>query len=230
MPEKLTLKVSDGSEMLTYAAKPKGTPKAGVIVIQEAFGITDHIKRCADRFAQEGYLVISPEVFHRSAAPGFVTGYGDFELVKAHYMALTLMSLEMDMKACYGWLKDQGVQKVGSVGYCLGGRVSYLANSVLPLSAAVSYYGRIAPDLLDRAKHQHAPILLFWGGADKGIPAADAQAAVNALREAKKPFTNVEFSEAGHGFNCDDRPDSFHAEASEQAWGITLSFFKKHLG
>jgi carboxymethylenebutenolidase len=228
MSEKVILKESDSSEMQAYVAKPQGTPKAGVIVIQEAFGVTAHIQRCADHFAKEGYLAISPEVFHRSAPAGFTTGYGDFELVKGHYGALTLTGLELDMKAAYGWLKDNGVQKVGSVGYCLGGRVSYIANSALPLNAAVSYYGRIAPDFLDRAKDQHAPVLFFWGGADKGIPVADAQAAVNALREAKKIFTTVEFSEAEHGFNCDDRP-SFNAEASEQAWGITLSFFQKHL-
>jgi carboxymethylenebutenolidase len=222
------LKVSDGSEMHAYAANPKGTPKAGVILSLEVFGITDHIKRCADRFAQEGYLVIVPELFHRSAAAGFTLGYGDFEKVKPHYMALTTAGLEADMKACYGWLKDQGMQKIGSVGYCLGGRVSFLANSILPLDAAVSYYGRIAPDLSDRAKDQHGPLLLFWGGSDKGIPVADAQAAVGAVRAAGKPFINVEFSQAEHGFNCDDRP-SFNPEASEQAWDITLSFFKKHL-
>jgi len=229
MSEKVTLKVSDSSEMLSYVARPKNAPQAGVIVIQEAFGITDHIKRCADHFAQEGYLAISPEIFHRTAPAGFTVGYTDFEQVKAHYGAMTLTGLELDMKACFGWLKDNGIQKVGSVGYCLGGRVSYIANSTLPLNAAVSYYGRIAPDLLDRAKDQHGPILLFWGGADKGIPVADAQAAANSLRAAKKPFTNVEFSEAQHGFNCDDRPAVFNAEASEQAWGITLAFFKKHL-
>ncbi len=229
MSEKIALKVSDGSEMLTYVPKPKGTPKAGVILSLEVFGITDHIKRTADRFAREGYLVIVPELFHRSAAAGFTLDYGDFEKVKPHYMAITPAGLEADLKACYGWLKDQGVEKVGSVGYCLGGRVSFLANSILPLNAAVSYYGRVAPDLLDRAKDQHAPVLFFWDGADKGIPAADAQAAVNAVRSAGKPFINVEFSQAEHGFNCDDR-SSFNAEASEQAWGITLSFFKKHLG
>src|ERR1700677_1133349 len=189
MPEKLTLKISDGSEMLAYCPKPQGTPTAGLIVIQEAFGVTPHIQRVCDRFAKEGYWVISPEIFHHTAHPGFTAGYDDFESVKSHYTALTLPRLEADMKACFGWLENNGVRKIGSVGYCLGGRVSYIANSALPLSAAVSYYGRIAPDLLDRAKDQHAPILLFWGGADKGIPVADAQAAVNALREAKKIFT-----------------------------------------
>ena len=228
MSEKITLKVSDGTEMLTYVARPQGAPKAGVILNLEVFGITDHIKRTADRFAREGYLVIVPESFHRTTPAGFTAAYTDFEIIKPHMVALTTPGFEADLKSCFDWLKSQGVQKIGSVGYCMGGRVSYIANSILPLDAAVSYYGRIAPDLLDRAKDQHGPILLFWGGADKGIPPVDAQAAVSAIRAEGKSFINVEFSQAEHGFNCDDRP-SFNAEASEQAWGITLSFFKKHL-
>jgi carboxymethylenebutenolidase len=229
MPEIVPLEIADGSEMRTYAARPARKPKAGLIVIPEAFGITPHILRVADVFAKKGYLTISPEIFHRTAHAGFVADYADFESVKSHYTALTLPGLEMDMKACFHWLENNGQKKIGSVGYCLGGRVSYVANSVLPFSAAVSYYGRIVPDLLDRAKNQHAPLLLFWGGADKGIPPKDTQAVADALRAAGKPFTHVEFSQAQHGFNCDDRPANFNAEASEQAWSITLAFLKKHL-
>jgi carboxymethylenebutenolidase len=228
MAEKVTLKVSDGTEILTYVARPQKQAKAGVIVLQEAFGITDHIKRVTDRFAHEGYLAIAPELYHRTAPPGFAAKYGEFETVKPHSSALTLPNLEADTKTAFDWLKSQGVGKIASVGYCQGGRVSYIANSTLPLSAAVSYYGRIAPDLLDRAKDQQAPIVLFWGGLDKGISIEGARAVSDALRTAGKPFTHIEFSDAQHGFNCDDRP-SFHPEASEQAWGITLTFFKKHL-
>jgi carboxymethylenebutenolidase len=228
MPETITVKVSDGTEISAYTARPLGQPKAGVIVFQEAFGVTDHIKRVTDRFAHEGYLSIAPELYHRTAPAGFAAKYGDMETVKPHSSALTLPNLEADAKAAFDWLKSQGVSKIASVGYCQGGRTSYIANSTLPLSAAASYYGRIAPDLLDRAKDQRAPIILFWGGADKGIPLENARAVADALRTAGKPHTHIEFSEAQHGFNCDDRP-SFNPEASEQAWGITLTFFKKHL-
>jgi carboxymethylenebutenolidase len=214
--------------MAAYVPKPHGTPKAGLLVIQEAFGITAHMKRVCDRFAKEGYLVISPELFHRTAPAGFTLGYDNFDLIKPHTNALTPAGMELDVKAAYGWLKDNGVQKIGSVGYCMGGRVSFLANSTLPLSAAVSYYGRIAPEFLDRAKDQHGPLILFWGGADKGIPVETARTVADALKAAGKPFSHVEFSEAQHGFNCDDRP-SFHPESSEQAWSMTLAFFKKHL-
>ena len=228
MSETITLKVSDGSEMAAYVARPQGSPKAGVILNLEVFGITDHIKRTADRFAREGYLVIVPESFHRNAPAGFTAAYGDFEAIKPYIAALTTPGFEAAQKSCFDWLKSAGVQKVGSVGYCMGGKVSFLANAILPLDAAVSYYGRIAPDFLDRAKDQHGPVLLFWGGADKGIPIENARAAADALKAAGKSFSHVEFSEAEHGFNCDDR-SSFHPEASEQAWGMTLTFFKKHL-
>lgn len=228
MSEKVQLAVSDNTTMQAHIFRPQGKPQAGLILIQEAFGVTAHIRRCAERFAQAGYLVIAPEMFHRSAAPGTEIAYGDFEKVKPHFGALTPEGLQADIQASFDWLKKEAVAKIGSVGYCLGGRVSFLANSFLPLAAAVSYYGRIAPDLVDKAKDQHSPILLFWGGKDKAIPAEHSQAAVNALRAAGKPFTTVEFSEAEHGFNCDDRP-SFNPEASEQAWELTLQFFKKHL-
>ena len=226
--EKIILTLPDNSQMQTYVMHPKGKPKAGIILIQEAFGVTAHIRRCVSRFAEEGYLVIAPEVFHRTAPIVAEFAYDNFEVIKPHYMGMTPEGIQADLKTCFDWLKSNGVHKVGSVGYCLGGRVSYIANSFLPIDAAVSYYGRIAPDLLDKAKDQHGPILLYWGGADKGIPPKDAQAAVAALRAAGKAFTNVEFSQADHGFNCDDRP-MFNAEASEQAWGLTLAFFKKHL-
>lgn len=227
--EKITLTLPDGSQMQTYVMHPKGKPKAGIILIQEAFGVTAHIRRCVARFAEEGYLVIAPEIFHRTAPAGAEFAYDNFEVIKPHYMAITPEGLQADLKVSFDWLKSNSVKKFGSVGYCLGGRVSYTTNSFLPMDAAVSYYGRIAPDLLDKAKDQHGPILLFWGGADKGIALSDARSVADALRSAQKPYTHVEFSQAEHGFNCDDRP-SFNAEASEQAWGLTLAFFKNHLG
>lgn len=228
MSEQVHLALPDGSQMQAYVIKPKGKPKAGIILVQEAFGVTAHIRRCVSRFAEEGYLVIAPEMFHRTAHAGAEFKYDNFEAIKPHYSAMTTPNIEADIKVCYDWLKANGASKIGSVGYCLGGRVAYIANSFLPLDAAVSYYGRIAPDLVEKAKDQHGPLLLFWGGSDKGIPAEQAHAAVEALRAAGKRYTTVEFSDAQHGFNCDDRP-SFNPEASEQAWGMTLDFFKKHL-
>jgi carboxymethylenebutenolidase len=228
MSEKVTLILPDNSTMQCYVLRPKGKPKAGIILAQEVFGITAHLRRCVARLVEEGFLVIAPELFHRTAHAGAEFSYNDIEVVKVHFQAITVPNLEADIKTAYDWLKENKVAKVGIVGYCLGGRVSFLANASLPLGAAVSYYGRVPAELLPKAKDQSGPILMFWGGADKGITPADVQAQVEALRAAGKVFTNVEFSEAQHGFNCDDRP-SFNQEASEQAWALTLAFFKKHL-
>lgn len=231
MSEKIMLKVSDGTEVQAYVARPESKPKAGLLLFQEAYGVNPHIRKVCDRFAAEGYLVVAPELFHRTAAAGFEIPYGtDFTVIMPHYQAITEAGFAADAKACFNWLKSSGqVTKIGAVGYCLGGRCSYLANATLPLEAAVSYYGgRIVPQHLPQAKDQHGPLLLYWGGLDKNILPDHVKSLTDALRAAGKTFTNVEFSYADHAFNCDDR-SNFNAEASQQAWALTLAFFKKHL-
>ena len=108
----------------------------------------------------------------------------------------------------------------------MGGRISFLANASLPLRAAASYYGGgIAPALLDRAANLHAPMLFFWGGLDKHIPAEQRNAVIDAVRSAGKSYANVEFSDADHGFNCDERA-SYQPRAARQAWALLLEFLK----
>jgi carboxymethylenebutenolidase len=231
MAEKILLKTSDATELQAYVARPEGKPRAGLILLQEAYGINSHIRKVCDRFAAEGYLVVAPELFHRTAPAGYEIPYGtDFAAIMPHYQGVSEAGLAADVKACFDWLKSSGqISQVGSIGYCLGGRCSYLANATLPLDAAVSYYGgRIVPNHLPQAKDQHGPLLLYWGGLDKNIPPDHVKSLADALRAAGKTFTNVEFSYAEHAFNCDDRPN-FNPEASEQAWALTLAFFKKHL-
>lgn len=207
------------------------TPRlGGLMVFQEAYGVNQHIRSVADRFAKEGYLVIAPELFHRTAPPGLEIPYGtDFSAIMPHFQGVTEKGMETDSKASYQWLEKEGVGPIGCVGYCMGGRVSFLANSIIPLKAAVSYYGgRIAPDLLPRAKDQQGPLLMYWGGMDAHIPPEQVNSIADALRSADKEFVNVVFSKAGHAFNCDDRP-SYNETASNQAWALTLAFLKKHL-
>jgi len=108
----------------------------------------------------------------------------------------------------------------------MGGRASFLANSILPLRAAVSFYGgRIAPDLLDRAPFMQGPILLFWGGLDHHITPDLRRAVTDALDASKKTYVNVEFSDADHGFFCDERA-SYRPQAARQAWSLMLEFLK----
>lgn len=116
--------------------------------------------------------------------------------------------------------------RVACIGFCMGGRVSYLANGGLDLRAAISFYGGgIAPNLLDRAKDQHGPLLMFWGGKDAHIPAEQYRAVSDALSAAGKAHEQVLFSDADHGFFCDQRA-SYNASASEQAWALTQAFLK----
>ncbi|HEY9167620.1 MAG TPA: dienelactone hydrolase family protein [Candidatus Kryptonia bacterium] len=226
------LKVSDGTTMAAYVARPGGSGKhPGIMVFQEAFGVNAYIRDVADRLATEGFTAIAPELFHRTG-PGFEGSYTDFATTQVHTTKLTNEGLAADINAAYDWLTKDTLtdsQNVSSIGFCMGGRVSFLADSVVPLKAAVSFYGGgIAQGLLDRAKNLHGPILLFWGGLDKHILPEHTRAVEDALRAAGKEFGNITFSYADHGFFCDQRA-SYNEKASKQAWAMTLEFLKYQL-
>ncbi|GAB3819773.1 dienelactone hydrolase family protein [Pontibacter rugosus] len=228
----ITLSVADGSEMGAYIAMPdEQTPMPGIILLQEAFGVNSHIRDVAERLAQEGYVVIAPELFHRTAPSGYEGPYDNFAAVAPHYQAITKEGLTADLQTCYKWLQEQAFvqsDKIGSIGFCLGGRVSFLANAVLPLSAAVSYYGGGIPALLDEAVNLKAPHLFFWGGQDTHIPQEQVQSIIEAVEAAGKAYLNVVISYADHGFHCDQR-SSYNPDAAKEAWAMTLAYFENKL-
>jgi carboxymethylenebutenolidase len=222
------LEVSDGTAMRAYVVRPgNGATSRGLLLFQEAFGVNGHIRDLARRFAAEGYTVAAPEMFHRTA-PGFEGSYDDFEQVRPHVTPLTVDGMVADAAAAHAWLTSEGgadPARTAAVGYCMGGRASFLANAALPLACAASYYGGgIAPALLGHAKTLHGPQLLCWGGKDTHIALEQRRAVGDALRQAGKPFVEVEFSEADHGFFCDQRK-SYHAASARAAWALTLAFF-----
>ena len=232
--EYVNLSVSDGTSMRAYVAHPEGKPRAGLLVFQEAFGVNGHIRDVTDRFAGEGYLSISPELFHRTA-PGLEAGYTDFGAVMPHMQALTEAGLAADIQAAYQWLKSEAKDlPVGATGYCMGGRTSIQAALTVPLACAISYYGvgiapsPMFPNLLDRLKDLNAPALFFWGGLDAHIGPDAVQAITTKLNEDKKDYVNVVFSKADHGFFCDARA-SYNAVAAKEAWSLTLEFLSLHL-
>ena len=235
MPDRnnfVDIKIADGTTMAAYVARPIGTAKhPGIVVFQEAFGVNPYIRDVADRFAKEGFTAIAPELFHRTG-PGFEGSYTDFSGTQPHISKLTNENLEADVKAAHEWLiRDSRTdgQNISSIGFCMGGRVSFLANTVVPLKAAVSFYGGgIAQGLLDRVTDLHGPMLFFWGGLDKHILAEHTRAVEDALRAAGKEFGNVTFSYADHGFFCDQRR-AYNERASKQAWPMTLEFLKYHV-
>ena len=228
-PNSLALPVNDGTTMHAYTARP---PQAngsvpGIILLQEAFGVNHHIRSVADRLARAGYAVVAPELFHRTAAPGLEISYNDFPSAMPHFQGITVEGLTADLHAAHAWLTGQpavAAYKIGSVGFCLGGRVSFLANAVLPLAAAVSYYGGGLQQLKDRAADLHAPHLFFWGGLDQHISKDHIAEVIEAVDAAQKPYVNTVISYADHGFHCDERP-SYNADAAHEAWTLTLAFF-----
>lgn len=224
--ENIILEHPDSATVHAYVARPLTDARAGVIVFQEAFGVNGYIKSVADRFAQEGYLAIAPELFHRTGT-AVELSYTDFAAVKPHIDAVTTEGIEADAKAAYEWLVAQGMEKIVAVGFCMGGKASYIANSALPLSAAVSFYGSgIAPALLDRVSKLYAPMLFFWGGKDTHIPIETWSQIPAAMNAAGKEQVTVEMGPADHGFFCDARA-SYHAESSALAWPLVLDFIRQ---
>ncbi len=230
--EHVTLAVSDGSSMRAYVARPFGAvPARGLIVCQEAFGVNAHIRDVTERFARQGFLAIAPEFYHRTVQ-NFDGKYDDFQSAMPHIRALTDGGLEADLRAAHVCLMANGTGpnfSVSAVGFCMGGRVAFLAAMALPIDSAVSFYGGgIAPSersngLLNRAKDLRAPVLLIWGGKDKHVGPDQARAVTDALREAGKSYVSVEFADADHAFFCDARP-SYHAMSAALAWPLVLSY------
>lgn len=230
----VTLSVSDGTSMRAYVARPAGKARAGLIVFQEAFGVNSHIRDVTERFAGQGYLAIAAELFHRTG-PGFEGSYTDFPAVMPHMQKLTDAGLTADTRAAFDWLQRESKGlAIGAIGYCMGGRTACLAAITTPVACAVSYYGGgiapggMFPSLTERFNELKAPVMYFWGGKDGHIGAEAVAAVENAMRATKKPYVNVVFSEADHGFFCDARA-SYNPAAAKQAWPLTLAFLETHL-
>lgn len=239
LTEYINLRISDGTRMQVCVAHPKAEGVfPGIMVFQEAFGVNAHIRDVTERFAAKGFVAISPELFHRSAPPGWEGSYSDFDSVRPHMTALKDASLSLDIQATFAWLANApqvNNAAIACVGFCMGGRASFLANALVPVKAAISYYGGgIAPGprgpgLLGRAPELHAPILLYWGGLDQHIPSEQTLAIAGALGTAGKPYVQVEFSDADHGFFRDVHT-SYNPKAAKESWALTHAFLENHLG
>ena len=228
------LPVND-TQMGLYVAEPAGDAKAAIILVQEAFGVNAHMRDVTDRFAAEGYLAVAPHLYHRSGDPEL--GYDDMTEVIPYIMQLAVNDLEADLEASLAYLKERGFEgsKVGVIGYCMGGSVSFLAGSYWALGAAVSYYGGgitqgrfQMPPLIDLAPTLQTPWLGFFGDQDESIPVDQVEGLREAATRAKVPTEVVRYPEANHGFNCDAR-SSYHEASATDAQKRTLDFFGQHL-
>ena len=211
------LVMDDSAAVTTYRVPAQGPRKGGLVLLQEIFGLTDHIREQCDRFARAGYEVIAPAVFDREA-PGLDLGYSAddvaeaMRLVRAHAAERTLA----DAIACADELRAAG--PVFMTGYCYGGSITWLAAcSDAGLTAAACYYGSMIP--ARAALEPRCPVLIHCGREDAEIP----MPAVEAFTAAR-PEVDVRLYPAGHGFNSDRRAD-YHRESAEQAFAATVALF-----
>jgi len=225
--------------MRCYEAVPERVPRGAVVVIQEAFGVNAHIEDVTRRFADAGYHAVAPDMFHRTG-PGAVVDYGDFGPVIEHFMGIgSDTSIITDVDAALGYLRGAGFtdRQIGIVGFCFGGRVSFLVAAQRALGGAVGFYGggivnaRFPqfPALIDHAPTMQTPWLGLFGDRDESIPAADVEQLRDALKGAPVDADVVRYADAEHGFHCDAR-ESYDAAAAADAWNRTLEWFGAHLG
>ena len=219
MGEMTELTTSDGHKLAAYRAQPDGVPKAGLIVVQEIFGVTDHIQQVTDQFAGYGYLAIAPSLFDR-VQPGMVLGYTEFEKARATMQSLDLDDTVADMAAAAAGVRSAG--KVGAVGYCWGGAIADLAACRIEIDAAVAYYGRMIVEWLDLKPD--CPAMYHFGDKDQLIPSD----MVEQIRGARPDGVFHTYPDAGHGFSCDERSD-YHPESAGLALTRTLEFLEDTL-
>jgi carboxymethylenebutenolidase len=219
----IELKAADGHQLAAYRAEPSGKPRGAVVVIQEIFGVNSHIKAVADGYAADGYLAIAPAMFDR-VQRGYDTGYSQPEIQAGVAVMQTLdwkLTL-LDASAAIDAAKAAG--KVGIVGYCWGGTVSWVAAARLSgLACSAPYYGGGMPGFI--GEKPKIPTLCHFGELDQSPTLEQSKAIAKAHPEITAHF----YPGAGHGFNCDQR-GSYHAASAKLARQRTVEFFRKHLG
>lgn len=220
------LKAADGFTFPAYISQPAGRPKAGLVVLQEIFGVNSHIRSVADRFAAEGYFVVAPATFHR-VKQGVDIGYDKAAMdegsaLKAQVEALPPPGVLQDVEAAIRHAAQAG--KVGITGFCWGGLLTWRAACTAGgLSAAVPYYGGGMTTDKEIARKPLCPVLAHFGSRDKYI----SLESVEAFRQAH-PEVEVHVYEADHGFNCDQR-GSYDEASAKLAWQRTTAFLGRHL-
>ena len=234
----ITLETS-GGPMPLYVAGADADPKRAAVVFQEAFGVNDHIEDVTRRFAAEGYLAVAPHLFHRTL-DGCLP-YGDITAIRPHMTAVTDEGMLDDLDATLGYLAESGIDAAhtGVVGFCLGGRQSFVASVRRALGAGVTFYGggivsgrtKGMPAMIDSVGQLRTPWLGLFGDLDQGIPVEEVEHLRAALKAGAKVDTEiVRYANAGHGFHCDAREANYVEDAARDGWRRTLAWFDRYLG
>lgn len=227
MGQWIELKAADGFVFPAYAATPAGPARGGLVVLQEIFGVNSHIRAVADGYAADGYLAVAPATFHRVKA-GVELGYTSEDIKAGAALKVAVEGLPPpgvlpDVQAAIEHARQAG--KVGVVGYCWGGLLTWRGACLLKdIAAAVPYYGGGMTGPAEAARVPQVPVLAHFGEQDHSIPVETARAFAQA-----QPGVEAKFYDAGHGFNCDQR-GAYNADASALARTRTLAFLARHVG
>jgi len=213
------LKAIDGHRLSACRVQPAGKPRGGVVIVQEIFGVNRHIRAVADQYAAAGYLAIAPALFDR-VERGADVPYTDMAAGLALVKQLKTEQTLLDLKAAIDAVAGAG--KVGMVGYCWGGRMTYVASCHLALAAGIVYYGGGLPQVLDRTPK--CPVMFHFAEQDKHITAADVEKVKQAY-----PLGHYYLYPADHGFNCTDRP-AHEPVSAKLALERSLDFLHRHVG
>jgi carboxymethylenebutenolidase len=228
MTSTLQLTAADGFSFPAYVAQPTGQPKGAIVVLQEIFGVNSHIRSIADGYAAQGYVAIAPATFHRVQAD-VQLGYTAQDItagvaLKAAVEALPAPGVLQDVAAALTYGAQFG--KVGVVGYCWGGLLTWRAACTLSgIAAAVPYYGGGMTTATEASRKPLCQVLAHFGDEDHSIPLDGAI----AFQKAHTEDVQVHIYAANHGFNCDQR-GSYNQAAADLARERTLAFFGQHLG
>lgn len=227
MGQTIELTSADGFQFPAYVAQPSGKAKGGLVLLQEIFGVNSHIRSVADGYATDGYFVVAPATFHR-VKPGVELGYTEADMkagmeLKSAVEGLPAPGVMPDIQAAIQHAAQAG--KVGILGYCWGGLLTWRAASALQgLSAAAPYYGGGMTVGVELERRPTVPVMVHFGAQDHWIPLDT----VEAFKKAQ-PAVTVHVYDANHGFNCDQR-GSYNEAAAKLARERTLAFFAQHLG
>jgi carboxymethylenebutenolidase len=219
------LTAADGHRLSAYLAEPTGTPRGGIVVIQEIFGVTRHIRAVVDQYAAAGFLAAAPALFDRVERNVDVP-YTDMQTGFGYVKALKIDQVMLDIQAAVDRVAQARgagtAAKVGVVGYCWGGTMAYLAAARLKITAAVAYYGGGINNHTD--EKPRVPVMFHFGEKDAHIP-------ISAIEQIKAAYPEGVYHmyPAGHGFNCTDRA-SFDAPSAKLALERSLEFLHRYVG
>lgn len=231
-----------GNNMPAYVARPEGSEALpSVIVWMEIFGVNSHIQEVTDRVAREGYVACAPNFFHRDA-PDLNLNYDETGMSEGinHMMKLTADNMIADQKATIAYLNGRGdtvADKIGVIGFCIGGHMTYLTACENNVSAVASFYGGGiaaaegpggAESTLNRTGNIKCPTLCLFGALDAHIPPEHTSAVAASLKEHGRDGEVVIYDDADHGFFCDQRA-SYHAASAANAWTRVTDLFANNL-